>query len=187
MRQAVLKPAILLLAALAAAPAFARDAYVTAVFSHAQHKLSGDGETLSDNANGLGAALGYRITPNFAIELGHASAGDARVTDGSYSIWSAPRSLYAAAVGTWPVSPRVSLSARLGVARNRVLLGATDGFGGAETKKNKTGAMFGVGAAYALSPRWALVAEYSHFGKVLEIEDFSIKASMVSVGGRFSF
>ncbi|HEU5435530.1 MAG TPA: porin family protein [Telluria sp.] len=182
-----MKQVVLLLAALGAAPAFAHDFYVTTVFSHAQHTLAAGGESLSDNANGLGAAIGYRITPNFAVELGHASAGDARVTDGSYTIWSGTRSQYVAAVGTWPVSPKVSLSARLGVAHNRVLLGATDGFGGAETKENKNGAMAGVGAAYSLTPRWALVAEYTHFGKVLELDGFTVKASMVSVGGRFSF
>jgi opacity protein-like surface antigen len=130
--------------------------------------------------------MGYRVTPYFGVEAGYVSSDTAQLGAGGVSLEVSPRSFYGALVGTWPLSPAVSVSAKLGAAHTRTTVeiiyeNMYEGW-----REKETSAMFGVGAAWAVSRRWAVVAEYQHLGKVVK-DDATIKVSMVSVGARFSF
>lgn len=182
-----MKQVVLLLAALAAAPAFAQDMYVTGSIGQAQQKVSYGDESDNEHKVGASAAFGYRFTPTVSVEGGYAKFG--KISDGDSSGRATIESdaFYAAVVGTFPVSPNVSLIAKLGVARGSSELQVASGNLTATVEENRTGAMFGIGAAYAVTPSLAIVSEFQHFGKTLDYEGFSVKASMLSIGARYSF
>lgn len=185
-----MKQTILLAALLAAAPAFAQNAYVTGQAGSAQNTVGVDGVSMSNNDTGAILAAGYRVTPNFALEAGYAYLGKFSKSAAGYSIYAKPTSVYGALVGTLVATPQFSLSAKVGVANNSVDVGYNDGMGGADsTTVHKTGALFGVGAAYNITPAVAVVAEYTHFGTVAEDQgtNESVRASILSAGVRFSF
>lgn len=185
-----MKQTILLAALLAAAPAFAQNAYVTGQAGSAQNTVGIDGVSMSNNDSGAILAAGFRVTPNVAVEAGYAYLGKFSKSAAGYSIYAKPTSFYGALVGTLVATPQFSLSAKVGIARNSVDAGYNDGMGGTgSTTVHKTGAMFGVGAAYSVTPAVALVAEYTHLGTVAEDKSFgeSVRSSIVSAGVRFSF
>jgi OOP family OmpA-OmpF porin len=182
-----MKQVILLLAALAAAPAFAQNVYVTGSVGNAEQNLKSQGVTLSENDTGYSAAVGYRFTPHFAIEGGYADLGNASVNFGGLSASSEPKTYYGAVVGTYPLNAQVSVSAKLGAARSSTTLSYRDGVGAYSGKEKQTSFTFGVGASYALTPSIAIVAEYQHFGKIIKVDGANLKASLLSVGARYSF
>jgi OOP family OmpA-OmpF porin len=183
----LMKKVVLLLAALAAAPAFAQNVYVTGSVGYAEQKVEIDAGSAKENDTGYSAAVGYRFTPNFGVEGGYVSFGKVSDSEGAVSASLKPESYYAAVVGTYPVSAQVSLSAKVGVARSSTKLSVTDGVTSVSAKPKNTTAMFGIGAAYAVTPSLAIVAEYQYFGKVMDEDGFNVKASLLSVGARYSF
>ncbi|HEU5435531.1 MAG TPA: outer membrane beta-barrel protein [Telluria sp.] len=182
-----MKQVVLLLAALAAAPAFAQNVYVTGSVGQASQRISFDGESANENKVGASVAVGYRFTPTFSIEGGYATFGKVSDSDSSSQASIKSDAIYAAVVGTFPVSPKVSLIGKLGVARGKSEMYVASGTFSANIDQNKTGAMFGFGAAYAVTPSLAVVTEFQHFGKTLDLDGVAVKASLVSVGARFSF
>jgi OOP family OmpA-OmpF porin len=185
-----MKHFVLTVALLAAAPAFAQNTYVTGQFASVDQKVGIEDVSISDTTNGGILSLGYRVTPNFAIEGGYMSLGKFSKTDAGYNIYAKPESFYGAVVGTLAATPEFSISAKLGVARHNTKVGYNDGHGDSgETKVNKTSAMFGIGAAYNVTPKIALVAEYTHLGTLAKDDEFgeSLKANVLSAGLRFNF
>lgn len=182
-----MKQVVLLLAALAAAPAFAQNVYVAGSVGQSVYSMSIDGEKGNDSAGGFTAAVGYRVTPAFSVEGGYAAFGKITDSYGSDSISIKSDAIYGALVGTFPISANISLTGKLGVARgsSRFNLDIDNQTG--SFKENATGVMFGFGAAYAVTPKLALVTEFQHFGKVMNEDGFSIKAALVSVGARYAF
>jgi OOP family OmpA-OmpF porin len=185
-----MKRIVFLATLLAAAPAFAQNAYVTGQISRVEHKVGIEDVSISDNDTGASIAAGYRVTPNFAVEAGYMHLGKFSQTEEGYNIYAKPTSFYGALVGTLVASPAFSVSAKLGVARHSTKVGYSDPFGDADsTKVNKTSALFGIGAAYNVTPTVAVVAEYTHLGTLAEDKEFgeSIKANVLSAGVRISF
>jgi OOP family OmpA-OmpF porin len=183
----LMKQVVLLLAALAAAPAFAQNAYVSGAVGQSVYSMSIDGESGNDSAGGFTAAVGYRFTPTYSIEGGYAAFGKISDSDGFDSAEIDADAVYGALVGTFPLTPNFSLTGKVGVARGNTKMAVRSGSASATLKFHQTGLMAGFGAAYAFTPKVALITEFQHFGKVMNEDGFSIKASMVSIGARFSF
>jgi OOP family OmpA-OmpF porin len=187
-----MKKLILATLALSCASAFAGNVYVGANAGSATHKLAmdGGGITLSESSTAFGVNAGYQITPMFGIEAGYTAHGEASTKAGDYEVGTDPKSFYAAATATFPVTPQISVFAKAGVARSDTTLfgsykGERESF-----KKNDTSGVFGIGASYAFAPNLAIVAEYTNFGKVAKNEGDSrdsLKVAQVSAGVRFSF
>lgn len=167
-----------------AAFAIEPSAYVSIGVGSAEQKISVPGASLSDDDTGFNVATGYRFTPNFGFEAGYTSFGTAKASVLDISGAMKSHSLYAAATGTYAVTPQIAFSGKLGVARNRSKLSSE----GESVSEKDNSVMFGVGVSYAFTPNVALIAEYQNFGKLIKGDDGeSIKANIVSAGLRFSF
>jgi OOP family OmpA-OmpF porin len=170
----------------------AEGTYIGANVGRTQQKLSDeDVGSVKDNTTGLKLYGGYEITKNFGAEVGyvHFGKGEASANDGvnSASISAKPKAFYLAATGTLPLNDQFSLFAKAGVARNSTkVTGTLNGASESETLK-RTGAMFGLGAAYNVTKNVAIVAEYENFGKVVNEDGANLKADLVSVGVRYKF
>lgn len=183
-----MKQAILALALLAAAPAFAQT-YVTAQVGSAEQEVSVSSVSIKDSDTAASIALGYRVTPNFAVEAGYVHLGEFTKTDSGYTIYAKPTTFYAAVVGSVNVAPAVDLHAKIGVGHAKSTVGYHYLNEAGSTDVSKTHAVLAVGASYAFTPHLAVVAEYSYFGKIAEDKpsEESLKASMLSAGVRFTF
>lgn len=118
----------------------------------------------------LKAHAGYALNEHFAIEGGYAGAtGKYRFDKAQFGAAADPQgqahAVYAALRGKVAVSESVDLFAKLGVAHNRFKL---EGAGSADFDVSAAKPMAGVGAAYRLSDKLALTAEFEHYGRVRE-------------------
>jgi OOP family OmpA-OmpF porin len=187
----LMKHVVLLAALLAAVPAFAQNMYVTGQVARVEQKVSIEDISMKDNDTGVTVAFGYKINPNVAVEAGYLHLGEFSKTEDDYTIYAKPQSFYGAVVGTLPLTPEFSLSAKLGVARHSTKVGYIDrSWDEADsTKVKKTSALFGIGAAYQVTPALAIVAEYTHLGTLAEDKEYgeSLKGSLFSAGLRINF
>jgi OOP family OmpA-OmpF porin len=174
---------------LSSGAAIAGPGYVGASAGSTTQDLSAQGETLSKTSTGAKLYAGYQISPVLGVEVGYVHFGEASTSAEGLTVGSKPKSYYAALTGSMEVSPAVSVSAKLGVARTDTTLFVS--FDGQRLSGKETGtkAMFGVGAQYKFSETVALVAEYENYGKVATSDDsdLSLKVSLVSIGVRVSF
>lgn len=178
---------IALIAAAAIAPvaAQAQDTYVGANIGRSEQKLTIDGfGSLKDHDTSFKVYGGYQFNENFGIEGGYADLGKMKLTSGAATASANPRSLYVAATGTMPLAERFALTGKIGAARSRTTLSLT---GEADDKMSHSGLMFGVGTSYAITPTVLAVVEYENFGKVIDEDGGSLKASVLSVGVRVKF
>jgi OOP family OmpA-OmpF porin len=162
-------------------------AYVSASVGSAEQKLTVEGMSLTDDDTALQIAAGYRITPLFGIEAGYTSFGTASAGAEGVSLSSKPHAFYAAATGAFNITPQFAITAKLGVARNRTKIEARFDGESESATESETSAVFGIGASYAFTPNVSLIAEYQNFGKIVKVDGANLKASMVSVGVRYSF
>lgn len=114
--------------------------------------------------------VGYAFSDHFAIEGGYVGAtGKYRFDKAQFGTATDPRggvhALYAALRGKVAVSESVDLFAKLGVARTHFTL---EGAGAQDFDVKAVKPMAGVGAAYRLSEKLALTAEFEHYGRVRE-------------------
>jgi OOP family OmpA-OmpF porin len=171
--------------------AHAAGAYLGANVGSVEHKFNVNGDSTTEDKTGAKVYAGYGFTDHFGIELGYANLGkvNAALDNGvnSASLRYEAQVLYLAGTATLPVSAGFSLFAKGGVVANYAK--GTVTFNG-DTKNGRAGngtGMFGIGAAYNVSPKLSVVAEYENFGKVLEKNETNTKAQMVSVGLRYTF
>jgi OOP family OmpA-OmpF porin len=170
--------------ALAAEPA----TYISASVGGAEQKYEIPGGSLTDNDTGLQIAGGYRITPNFGVEVGYASFGTATASAAGATVSAKPRSFYGAVTGSYNVTSQFAFTGKLGAAHNRTKLQARASGYSESLTETDTSFMYGVGVSYAYTPNIALIAEYQDFGKVAKSDaDESLKAHVISVGVRYSF
>lgn len=144
-------------APVAVAPAFVPSWYVGASVLHSTFS----GPVAADKSNGGKIFAGYRFHPNFAAEVAYNRLG------------SGVKGVSADVLGILPVGYNVDLFGKVGVADLKA-----DGFG------SKTGANYGVGAAYHFNPNWSARAEAERFDKVGTSGDH---ANAYSVGVQYNF
>lgn len=177
------------IAAALAAPlaAQAKNAYVGANVGRAEQKFDIPSGSSTENTTGYKLYGGYDYTKNFGAEVGYIDFRKVEGSDGGYGASSKPTAIYAAATGTLPLNAQVSLFGKLGVTYNHTKIEAWLPGQFYSTTKNKTTAMIGVGASFALDQKITFVAEYENFGKVAEQNDLSVKADLLSIGVRVKF
>lgn len=113
---------------------------------------------------------GYALNDHFAIEGGYAgAAGKYRFDKARFGAAADPKgethAVYAALRGKVAVSKSVDLFAKLGVAHTRYEL---EGAGSRDFDVSAVKPMAGVGAAYRLTDKVALTAQFEHYGRVRE-------------------
>lgn len=165
----------------------AQNAYVGVNAGNAELKLSGDYGSGKEDKTGYKAYAGYDFNKNFGVELGYANFGKLKERDAGVSVSMETSAVYLAATATLPVNPQFSAFAKVGASQNRtkaVLSGFGERYSGS---KDKTAAMFGIGAAYHFNQNISAVAEYENFGKTYNEDGAKLKASLVSIGVRYKF
>ncbi|MBA5639407.1 outer membrane beta-barrel protein [Duganella sp. LX20W] len=177
------------IAAAVAAPlaAQAQNAYVGANIGRAEQKFDIPSGSGTENTTGYKLYGGYEYTKNVGAEIGFVDFRKVEGSESGYGASSKPTAIYAAATGTFPLNAQVSLFGKLGLAYNRAKIEAWLPGQFYSTTKNKTNAMIGLGASFALDQKITFVAEYENFGKVAEQNDLSVKADLLSVGVRVKF
>lgn len=180
---------IAVIAALAAPLAAQADnAYVGANIGRSEQKMSVQGiGSDKESATSFKLYGGYDYTKNYGVEVGYTDFRKVEKSAIGYGVSSKPESIYVAATGTLPLNDQFSLFGKLGVAFNHTKITAWEPNFSDSTTNNKTNAMIGIGAAYALDKKISFVAEYEYFGKIAEEGGDNIKADMLSVGVRFKF
>lgn len=173
------------------ASAHAAGAYIGTNIGSVEHRLPvGDG---SDKEHKAGVKLygGYSFNENFGVEGGYVHMGKVSNsdTDGINTVSASyrARALYIAGTATMPLSQQFSLFAKAGVTANRGRVTARFNGNSDTVSRSHTAAMFGVGAEYNFAKNMSAVAEYENFGKVINVDDRSTKAQMLSVGLRYKF
>jgi opacity protein-like surface antigen len=150
-----------------------------------------------------GFDLGYRINKLFAVELGYGDFGKAKIEPADFSgATLRARSISASAVMSYPVTGDFSVFGQLGAARTRRTLDeefvrtaittgsvGTDGtvitstsyvnLPGGTTRENKTEAIFGLGASYAISNDAQVFARFQKLADT--------KVEVWQIGTRFTF
>ena len=90
---------------------------------------------------------------------------------------------YLAGKASMPVSEKVGVFGKLGVAKVKNSLSGT-GLSTGISGNDKTGVYASVGAQYALNEKVSLTAEVEHFGKSA---DQGRKATGLAIGARYNF
>jgi OOP family OmpA-OmpF porin len=173
--------------ALSCSTAFADNMYVGVGVGSATQKVTADGFSLSKSDTAASINAGYQFTPMFGAEVGYVHFGEATVSSGGVTIGAKPKSFYLAGTATYPVSPAFGVFAKVGAARTKTDTFFDDGTGREEDSTSRTTAMFGIGASYAFTPSISATLEYANFGKVIDQDGVTLKASHVSAGVRFAF
>lgn len=180
--------ALLGLGLLSSVTAHAENTYFSVGAGRSEYKIAG----ASENETAMSLAFGQSLGESWGYELGYVNFGSlaAAVSEGSEAISGKLRvqSIYAAAVGSLPVSESFSLFAKAGLAVNYAKATGTYTNGsttesGTESE-TKLGPMLGVGLAYNFTKQIAGTVEYRYFHEVI---DGGLKASALTAGIRYHF
>jgi len=161
----------------------AEGVYVGADVGQSYQKVNANGSSSTEREVGGKLLGGYQLNKNLGVEAGYVNFGKVNASSNPSGIDARTQSGYVAATGTLPLNEQLSLFGKAGVARNSTKItdaNTSDTFG-------KTTAMFGVGAAYAFTPKISGVLEYDDFGKVIDESGVSLRQSMLSAGVRYKF
>lgn len=177
---------------LVTAAAFAGDWYVAGSLGQSKVKDTGksdiDAALVSVGVTGLSSSLddtdtayklqlGYKFTPNWAIEGGYVDLGqfeyNAAFTGpvaGSANAKIEATGWNIAGVGTLPINDQFSVFGKLGLIDAKVK-GSVSATGGGATasgsaSKTKAKANWGIGANYAFDKQWGIRAEWERFNKL---------------------
>lgn len=166
----------------------AEGAYIGANVGRSEMKLSIDQEGSSKKSDtGYKAYAGYNFTQNFGAEAGYVDLGKVDRTIDGTKLEAKNHAFYVAATGTLPLNEQFSLFAKAGVAQNRAKITISELNFRESNSKNKTSAIFGIGAAYNINKNLSAVAEYENFGKVASEGGDKLKADLLSIGLRYKF
>jgi OOP family OmpA-OmpF porin len=162
--------ATLALAAISA-PAMAQDTPWYAHVQAGQSKYDLDGLPGDNKDRFAILGLGYKLSPQLAVEGGYADFGKIKFSGAS----GEAKSIYAAAILSAPVTDAFSVYGRLGVAntdRKASFLGFSD-------NDRKTEGIYGAGLSYAFSKNVAGTLEYT------KLSDSDVAG--YALGVKFSF
>ncbi len=133
------------------------------------------------NPIGLKIFGGYQFNQNFAAEGGYYSTGDFKIDAGGGSQKASATSLFVAGVGLMPVSPTVSLLAKVGLhfwdAKTSGGLGSSSDSG--------NDLFFGFGGKFAIGERSAVRVEYELYKATSGGSDFNV--NFLSAGFEMKF
>lgn len=173
------------------ASAHAAGAYIGSNVGSVQHKLTIDGDSTKERKAGFKLYGGYSFNESFGVEAGYVHMGKVSdsETDGTdtVSLSYRARAMYIAGTATLPLSQEFALFAKAGVTANRGKVTARFNSDSDSLKRSNTAAMFGFGAEYSFAKNMSVVAEYENFGKIINEDEGSTKAQMVSLGLRYKF
>ena len=172
--------------------AHAEGPYVGVGVTANRYDFNVPGATSADNHSGAKAGgkffAGYDLNQTWAVEGGFADFGS---KDYSYvngagaggNVKSDSHGYYLAGKATMPVTDKVGVFGKLGVAKVKNSLSGT-GLSTGISGNDKTGVYASVGAQYAINEKVSLTAEVEHFGKSA---DQGHKATGLAVGARYNF
>ena len=136
--------------------------------------VTGLSSSMDDNDTGYKFQLGYKFSPNWALEGGYVDLGkfnyNATFTGGTANAQVKASGINLAAVGTYPISEQFSIFGKLGFIDAKVEENASAtgpggaGTGSASSTKVKTN--YGFGASYSFSKDWGVRAEWERFSKL---------------------
>jgi len=134
----------------------------------------------------LKAYLGYEVTRYFGLEAGYVRTGEVsetRIVDGQTVTQTAKsRAVYSAATGRFDVTPRFTVTGRLGLAYGDV--NGDDPIGGAESLfGHRTSLMGGFGTRYRVNDGMSVALDIDYIGR----ESRRVEAGIVTVTARKSF
>lgn len=150
----------------------------------------------SADKTGASIAFGQSFSPVWGYEIGYMHFGrwSGTETTGTVTDKASLRSeaLYAALVGTLPLSDTFSLYGKVGVTVNRTKFNTTSTDTATtpatvtreSDKMTKTRPMAGLGVAYQFTKEWAATAEYQYFDKAA---DGDLKLQSWTVGLKYNF
>lgn len=175
---------IALAAATASTPAFAEDDFYLGAAVGTKGNMSlltpAGRAAPSNGPRSFSFYGGYRLSEYVDLEAGYTGFGHFKFGGAGDIDLTA---LHLALKGSIKVSESWSLFGKAGAVRHKVDTAVTGGTG-RETAKVK--AMFGIGAAYAVTPRLSLTAEVSDYGKV-DTQNMKLKFRQAQLGLKYSF
>jgi OOP family OmpA-OmpF porin len=152
--------------------------YMGADIGRAKQNLSAGAMTSDRNANSLNLYGGYQLDKNFAVELGYADLGKAKIGDTS----AKTKALNADLLARTALTQDLSLYGRLGAARYDRDFSA----GGSD---HTVGFKVGAGLEYKLSEQLSLRGELTRYNNVptADGQGFGRTANNVSAGVKYRF
>jgi OmpA-OmpF porin, OOP family len=182
MKKVVLAAAVV--AAFLSAPVFAQGYVGVGVGSSTgsgfdQGKITG-GNTSKGQVKVYG---GYQFTTMLGLEAQYSDLGKRDVANAGVNVGSYNTNQFSVAgTGTYPLNASFSLLGKLGVSANKAN-GSNTTVGSASA----TSLMFGIGAAYKITPAVSVRVEYEDFGKIGNAGTQTVKANAYSVSLKYSF
>ena len=180
-----MKKHFLFLGLLVALPASAEGVYIFGDAGQSTLSFDVGGGDFDKTGTTYSVGLGYDATPTFSFELAYRDLGDV-----GFNYWESKAQLdgsaiQASVVAKYPISPVVNVFGRIGISRLdyetkfEYFDYPEDNESGSE-KKNK--AFYGLGAAYSVSGKVILRAEYNRHA---DWDDVTI--STLTVGAAYKF
>lgn len=131
----------------------------------------------------LTIAGGYNLSEPLALEVGYTKFGDSTLIIGINSATVKTSSLYAAAVGSFPINNQFSIFGKFGITSNKLDVSSNYGY---SASYSNSSLMYGVGASYSLSEKASLRAQYVSLGDY-DSTSAPLKASIFSLGMAYTF
>lgn len=180
---------VLIASATGMSAAYAQGPYVGFGIATATHNDHIPGTT-SSNSDGYKASGklfgGYDLDKTWGIEAGYT---DFRKSNANYTLNNATgnartdgNAYYVAGKATAPLNDQFSVFGKLGVARTKVSLSASDPM--LNASQSKTGLYAGLGGQYNLSKQVALTLEYERYG---QSTNYGPKPNVWTVGAKYNF
>jgi OOP family OmpA-OmpF porin len=132
-------------------------------------------------------AGGYHFSQFIAAEIGYTKISDVTATYTSGTYAQSTTSLHAVAIGSYPLTPKFDLTAKLGVSQNTTTGKATGGV--VITGANPfitTSVMHGVGVQYHLTSRVSIRGQYEDYGAINSTSP-TVNMTAFSAGVMYNF
>lgn len=132
-------------------------------------------------------AGGYHFSKFIATEIGYTKFSDVTtiLTSGTFTL--STTSLHAVAIGSYPLTPKFDLTAKLGMSQNTLngkATGSVTIVGGNPTSTNSV--MYGVGVQYHLSSQFSVRGQYEDYG-ALNSTSPTVNMTAFSAGVMYNF
>ena len=140
-----------------------------------------------DNPTMIRIAGGYHFSPLLAVEIGYTKFSEVSAYYTSGKITLSTTSLHAVAIGSYPLTPKFDLTAKLGMSQNTLDAKATGNVtivGGNPTTTSSV--MYGVGVQYHVTSKVSIRGQYEDYG-ALNSTSPTVNMTATSVGVIYNF